>query len=58
MAPGDQPIALLGKYSAFDLVVLKIDVARVQKMGAMPYTEIAKKLTPKATTKELLKRVY
>ena len=27
-------------------------------MGAMPYTEIAKKFTPKATTKDLLERIY
>ena len=57
----DQPMALLGKYSAFDLGILKIEVAKAMKLPPAqhkPYSEIANLLTPKDTTKNLLKRIY
>ena len=62
VAQGTQPIALMGKYTAFDLGILKIDVAKVHtsddSVQSLPYTEIAKELTPKEATKSLLKQVY
>ena len=58
---GNQPLAFLGKYSAFDLGILKIDVAKITKVSPVQhksYAEIAKLLTPKEVTKSFLKSVY
>ena len=50
VAQGTQPIALMGKYTAFDLGILKIDIASLDTANSiqtLPYSEIATKLTPK-----------
>ena len=54
-------MALLGKYTAFDMGILKIDVAKASKHEPVEhktYAEIAALLTPKEATKTLLKTIY
>ena len=59
---GKQPLALLGKYTAFDLGILKIEAAKASKQRPestnMSYDDIAKLMTPPQQTKEFLKGVY
>jgi hypothetical protein len=58
---GKQPLALLGKYTAFDLGILKIEAAQVTKQkqnSSLSYRQIAPLMTPKETTKTELKEVY
>jgi hypothetical protein len=58
---GKQPLALLGKYTAFDLGILKIEAAQVTKQKqntSLTYRQIAPRMTPKETTKTELKKVY
>ena len=53
VAQGHHRHALLGKFTASDLGVLKIDVAKITKKADQPkslsYAEISKLLTPKET---------
>ena len=58
---GTQPMALLGKYTAFDLGILKIEAAQVTKQKeneSLSYRQIATLMTPKEDTKNELKKVY
>ena len=59
MTQGKQPLALLGKYTAFDLGILKIEAAKVSKLTHespnKSYAEIAKLLTPVQQTKDFVK---
>ena len=57
----EQPMALLGKFSAFDMGILKIEVATASKSPPAQhkaYSEIATLLTPMETTKRTLKKIY
>ena len=68
VAKGHGYQALMSKYSAFDLKILKIDASAVKRKveltleapgsTSMSYTEIAKQMTTKESSKQLLKDIY